>query len=118
MRSAPTDAEQQLWSILRAKRLGGYKFKRQHPIGSAIVDFVSIRHSLVIEADGGQHSQEKDADRDAFLRSRGFRVLRFWNNDILNNKEGVAEAILRALNTLSPTPLPRAGEGQESDPNG
>jgi very-short-patch-repair endonuclease len=108
----PTDAERRLWAILGARRLAGYKFKRQHPIGSAIVDFVTIRHHLIIEADGGQHSAEVDASRDSYLKAQGFRILRFWNNDILTNEEGVAQTILDALNTLSPTPLP-SGEGLE-----
>jgi very-short-patch-repair endonuclease len=110
IRSAPTDAEQRLWTILRAKRLSGYKFKRQQPVGSFIVDFVSIRHRLIIEADGGQHSSEVDAGRDAYLKAQGYRILRFWNNDILTNEEGVALTIHNALNAPLPNPSP-AGRG-------
>ena len=110
MRSDPTDAERRLWTILRAKRLAGYKFKRQVPIDHYIADFVCLRHSLIVEADGGQHGEDVDRRRDAYLKAQGFRILRFWNNDILTNEQGVAEAI---LNALSPTPLP-PGEGLES----
>ena len=106
MRSAPTDAEQRLWSILRAKRLSGYKFKRQQPIGNFIADFASIRHRLIIEADGGQHSSEVDGRRDAYLRAQGYRILRFWNNDILTNEEGVALRVLETLGTPLPNPSP------------
>jgi very-short-patch-repair endonuclease len=74
MRSAPKDAEQRLWTILRAKRLADYKFKRQQPIGNFIVDFASIRHCLIIEADGGQRSPEVDAGRDAYLKAQGYRI--------------------------------------------
>ena len=106
MRTSPTDAEQRLWSILRAKRLSGYKFKRQQPIGNFIADFASIRHRLIIEADGGQHSSEVDGRRDAYLRAQGYRILRFWNNDILTNEEGVALRILETLGTPLPNPSP------------
>ena len=116
MRSAPTDAEQRLWSILRAKQLSGYKFKRQQPIGSFIVDFVSIRHRLIIEADGGQHSSEVDGRRDAYLKAQGYRILRFWNNDILTNEEGVALTILDALDRPSPQPLSPRERGLTGDP--
>ncbi len=115
MRSAPTDAEHRLWSILRGKGLAGYKFKRQQPIGSFIVDFICIRHGLIIEADGGQHSSQADAGRDAFLNARGFRILRFWNNDILTNEEGVATSILDALRSPLPNSLPK-GEGVKVAP--
>jgi very-short-patch-repair endonuclease len=113
MRSNPTEAEHRLWQLLRAKRLAGYKFKRQLPIDQYIVDFACIQKRLIVEADGGQHSEsEYDADRDAHLRSQGFTVLRFWNNDIFKNEEGVLTSILNALEPpLSPTPPPRRGEG-------
>ncbi len=118
MRSAPTEAEHRLWQILRAKRLAGYKFRRQMPLDHYIVDFVCLAHRLVIEADGGQHSQESDACRDAYIRSQDFRILRFWNDEIFTNEDGVTTAILNALSTpLPPTaarrapPSPARGEG-------
>ena len=111
MRTAPTEAEHRLWQILRAKRLAGYKFKRQMPLDHYIVDFVCLAHRLVIEADGGQHSQEADARRDAYIRSQGFRILRFWNDEIFTNEDGVITAILDALSTPLPNPSPARGEG-------
>jgi very-short-patch-repair endonuclease len=113
MRSNPTEAEHGLWQLLRAKRLAGHKFKRQLPIDGYIVDFICIRKRLIVEADGGQHSgSDYDADRDAYLRSQGFMLLRFWNNDIFTNEEGVLTSILNALERpLSPTPPPQRGEG-------
>lgn len=93
-----TDAERRLWATLRGRRLRGYKFRRQHPVGPFILDFVCIEHRLVIEADGGQHSDNATDDRrTAWLSRRGWRVIRFWNNEILSNTEGVQEAILEAL---------------------
>lgn len=111
MRSAPTDAELRLWQILRAKRLAGYKFKRQLPIDSFIVDFVCLRQRLIIEADGGRHGEAADLGRDAYLKAQGFRILRFWNNDIFTNEEGVTERILEALLTPLPNPSPAEGRG-------
>ncbi len=116
MRSEPTDAERALWQLLRAKRFVGYKFKRQVPIDRYIVDFVCFADRLIIEADGSQHAEsDYDAERDAYLAGQGFRVLRFWNNDILTNTEGVGEAIWAALqdetSTPSPQPLSRKGRG-------
>jgi len=93
-----TDAERRLWYRLRAHRFGGYKFKRQVPIGPYVVDFACLNHGLVVELDGGQHSEDiKDAARDEFLRAKGFRVLRFWNNDALKNTSAILEAILKNL---------------------
>jgi len=89
-----TDVERRPWSVLRDRRLLGYKFRRQRPIGPFIVDFACIERRLVIEADGGQHADnEADARRTAWLERHGWRVVRFWNNDILLNAEGVAETI-------------------------
>jgi very-short-patch-repair endonuclease len=113
MRSALTPAEHRLWQILRAKRLSGYKFKRQMPLDHYIVDFVCLRHRLVIEADGGQHSEAADGRRDGYIRSQGFRILRFWNSDIFGNEEGVITSILDALSTPLPNPSPARGEGLE-----
>jgi very-short-patch-repair endonuclease len=83
---------------LRDRRLDGFKFVRQEAIGSFIVDFACRERKLIIEVDGGQHAESaKDAARDAFLASEGYRVLRFWNNDVLTNREGVLLTILDAL---------------------
>jgi very-short-patch-repair endonuclease len=93
-----TDAERRLWSALRGRRLEGYKFRRQHPLGVYILDFACVEHRLVIEADGGQHADTQyDDRRSAWLESQGWRVIRFWNNDILANTAGVVEVILKAL---------------------
>jgi very-short-patch-repair endonuclease len=98
LRRDATDAEIRLWSVLRDRRLRGYRFRRQHPIGDYIVDFASTRHHLIVEADGGQHADsEADRRRTAWLESEGWRVLRFWNNDALANTDGVVESILREL---------------------
>jgi very-short-patch-repair endonuclease len=98
LRRNTTDAERRLWAALRSRRLAGYKFRRQHPIGRFIVDFACTKHGLIIEADGGQHDESMaDAHRTAWLESKGWRVLRFWNNDILVNTEGVVSTILEAL---------------------
>jgi primosomal protein N' (replication factor Y) len=93
-----TDAERRLWACLRGRRLVGYKFRRQHPLGRFVVDFACIEHRLVIEADGGQHCEcWANERRTVWLERRGWRVLRFWNLDILAHTEGVQEMILEAL---------------------
>jgi very-short-patch-repair endonuclease len=98
LRRTPTDAEIRLWAMLRGRRLADFKFRRQHPIGRFVADFVCTKHRLIVEADGGQHADsEADAEPTQWLESQGWRVLRFWNNDILANSEGVLEAILAAL---------------------
>src|SRR4029078_11951799 len=90
-----TDAEFVLWQLLRSRQLEDLKFRRQVPIGPWVVDFVAFEKRLIIEADGGQHCESKsDGERDADLNARGFRVLRFWNNEILENEEGVLQHIL------------------------
>ncbi len=111
LRSQPTDAENMLGQQLRAHRLGDAKFKRQQPIGRYIVDFVCLERRLIIEADGGQHNDcATDVERDEWLRGQGFVLLRFWNNKIMQNLDGVLSRILEHLQpantTLSPTPLP------------
>jgi very-short-patch-repair endonuclease len=111
MRSEPTPAEHRLWQILRAKRLAGHKFKRQLAIDHYIVDFVCPKRRLIVEADGGQHSDsESDVRRDAHLNAQGFQILRFWNNDIFTNEEGVLTSILDALQSPLPNPSPAEGE--------
>ena len=93
-----TDAERKLWLALRDRRLAGYKFRRQVPVGPFIVDFVSYHARLVIEVDGGQHAESpRDARRDQWLAVNDFRVLRFWNNDVLRNIEGVLTVILDSV---------------------
>ncbi len=113
-----TEAEQLRWSQLRAGRLSGFKFRRQQPIGPFIADFVCQEAKLIVEADGSQHVEsQNDARRDAFLNAKGYRVLRFWNNDIHTNMAGVKEAILVALSDPHPSaalrlpPSPLKGEG-------
>ena len=101
LRRASTEAEKLLWQKLRARQLSGVKFRRQAPIGPYIVDFVSFEHGLVVEIDGGQHNmprgRQHDLKRSAWLEAQGFRVLRFWNNQVLTNIEGVLERILEEI---------------------
>jgi very-short-patch-repair endonuclease len=115
MRRDQTEAEKRLWSILRAKRLGGSKWRNQVNFEDLyIADFVCFEHRLIVEADGGQHSENRyDEQRDHWFQSQGFQVLRFWNNDILSNTDGVAAAIMAAMNANpSPqTPLPQGERG-------
>jgi len=106
LRKNLTPQEVKLWVKLRELKPLGFHFRRQAPIGRYIVDFVSFRSQLIIEADGGQHGMldgnRSDQIRDAFLQSQGFRVLRFWNSDIDANLAGVMESILGALNQSPP----------------
>jgi len=99
LRKSTTEAETVLWSRLRQRRIGGFRFRRQAPIGRFIADFACFEARLVIEVDGGQHTEraEQDAARTRWLESQGFRVLRFWNNQVLREIEGVEEVILREL---------------------
>lgn len=99
LRKNQTDAESALWAELRSRQLCGYRFKRQHPLGNYIVDFVCLESHLVVELDGGQHtaSPEYDERRTAYLNSRGFPVIRFWNNQVFAEIDGVKETILLAL---------------------
>ena len=95
MRKNATNAERRMWSKLRDGRLNGLKFRRQAPIGRAIADFVCYEHKLIVEVDGGQHSgSARDVVRDAELNRRRFRVLRFWNIDVMRNTAGVLQTIL------------------------
>jgi very-short-patch-repair endonuclease len=100
MRQRGTDAEAALWRRLRRQQLGA-KFRRQQPIGPYIVDFVSFNPKVIIEVDGGSHNTravaKRDEDRMSSLEAQGYRVLRFWNNDVLNNADGVMETIREAL---------------------
>ena len=99
LRRQSTDAERALWRLLRNRQLGGHKFRRQSPIGSYIVDFLCLERKLVIEIDGGKHQLRARADRERaqWLEERGYRVIRFWNNQVLAEPEAVQEAILAAL---------------------
>ena len=100
LRQSSTDAERRMWSALRDRRLIRYKFRRQHPVGNFIVDFACTEQRLVIEVDGGQHADDPtDARRTAWLQNQGWKVIRFWNNDVLTNTTGVIERILQALQT-------------------
>ena len=113
LRSRLTDAEKKLWQHIRYRQMMGFKFRRQAPIGRYIVDFVCYEQRLVIELDGGQHavSQQYDHSRSEWLRSQGFRVIRFWNNDVMNNIEGIKEVIALYLVTPHPGLPPQRREG-------
>ena len=103
LRRNESDAERKLWSKLRSRQFENLKFRRQHPIGKYIVDFVSIEKKIVIEVDGGhhneQHNVENDKQRTDWLESEGFCVIRFWNSDVLLNIDGVIVKILEDINT-------------------
>jgi very-short-patch-repair endonuclease len=113
MRHGPMDAERKFWWRVCDRRLGGYKFKRLFLIGRYIVDFVCLEHSVIVELDGGQHALQISYDRvrGAFLKAPGFHVLRFWNDDVLTNMDGVPEGVLMVLRQ-SPSPLPSPPKGE------
>jgi very-short-patch-repair endonuclease len=108
LRSNPTEAEKRLWQRLRYEQVDGFKFRRQAPIGGYIVDFVCFHARLVIELDGGQHADqiERDSERTGWLENEGFSVLRFWNNEVFDNIEGVEEK----------NPTGRGAGGRKSPP--
>ncbi|MGE4251802.1 MAG: endonuclease domain-containing protein [Parvibaculaceae bacterium] len=108
LRKEQTDAERRLWWHLRNRQLEGWKFRRQFPIGGYIVDFACIDAKLIVELDGGQHSEQgyHDEQRTRALERAGFVVLRFWNSDVLANSEGVIEEILRMLRPTDSSPSP------------
>jgi very-short-patch-repair endonuclease len=113
LRKEMTDAERAVWNAVRGRRLEGFKFKSQWSLGPFVVDFCCWERRLVVEIDGGQHNEEVDRRRTEWLEEKGYRVIRFWNNDVLTNLEGVLQAILLALTSdPHPGPLPRAGEGE------
>ena len=106
LRKSSTDAELRLWLHLKNRGLGGFKFRRQHPIPPYVVDFVCLEQKLIVELDGGQHAEQiaRDAERTACLVSKGFRVIRFWNDDALKQIDAVLEEILRQLSAPHPNP--------------
>lgn len=103
LRSSQTEAEQRLWYHLRARRFLGLKFRRQKPVGNYIVDFVCLSPKLIVEVDGGQHSDQLDYDtrRDQWLRNEGFTVLRFWNNQVLGDTQAVLESIRETVLSIA-----------------
>jgi very-short-patch-repair endonuclease len=104
LRKSMTDAERKLWRGLRMRQMHGYKFRRQFQIGNFIVDFVCLDARVVVEVDGGQHADETygDAVRDEWLRSQNFRVLRYWNNQVLHELDAVLEDIAKVLEFTPP----------------
>jgi very-short-patch-repair endonuclease len=105
MRRMPTEAEKKLWRHLRRLSLDGSHFRRQVRLGRYIVDFASHQARIVIEIDGGQHAENAaDAERTTFIEGQGYRVLRFWNNEVLSNTEGVLEVIQAAIGANSSRP--------------
>ncbi len=119
LRKQATDAEQVLWRRLRGKQLG-VKFRRQHPLSCYVIDFICLERKLVVEVDGGQHNGSvMDVERDRQLARSGFRVLRFWNNDVLLQIDDVVEAIGVALAHPHPRAHPHPNpplEGEEIEP--
>jgi very-short-patch-repair endonuclease len=108
LRKYSTDTEGYLWRYLRDRQIEGFKFRRQQPLGSYVVDFVNLERKVVIELDGGQHALNPgDRIRDEWLRAEGFKVLRFWDNQVFSNLEGVLDTIREALLTPHPAPLPQ-----------
>ena len=116
LRANMTDAERRLWACLSDRKVGGIRFNTQFPIGPFICDFVSRGAKLVIEVDGGQHadSERSDAARTRYIEQQGYRVIRFWNNDVLSNIDGVVAEISRVLSNM-PSPNPsREREGDRA----
>ena len=111
LRRSATEAEKRLWTHLSRRQLAGYKFSRQMPIGPFICDFLCREAQLVVEVDGGQHDALDQAEqaRTEYLNKEEYRVIRFWNHDVLQNTDGVLAMIRDALNTPHPQPLPQAG---------
>ena len=120
LRRHATDVERKLWHQIRDKQIEGFRFRRQRPIGKFIVDFICLEAKLIIELDGGQHATAvtKDEKRTALLEGLGYRVLRFWNNEVVENMEGVLARLLEALllTRVDSTPaLHLAGVGVDRD---
>jgi very-short-patch-repair endonuclease len=116
LRKNSTEAERLLWRHLRLRQVGGYKFRRQQSLGPYIVDFVCLEKRMVIEVDGGQHSEQVkyDTQRSAWLEAQGFSILRFWNDEVLRAIEAVKEVIGKELGVIPPSLiLPRKGGGDK-----
>jgi very-short-patch-repair endonuclease len=121
LRRDMTEAEEVMWRLLRSRQLAGFKFRRQQPIRRYVVDFVCFSHALIVEIDGGQHADsESDEIRSHLLAREGFRLLRFWNNEVMENQGGVCARILEVLDSRTPhppfasrraPPSPTRGEG-------
>ena len=115
LRKHSTDTEGHVWRYLRDRQIEGFKFRRQQPVGRYVVDFVNLEKKVVIELDGGKHAlQLGDRIRDEWLRAEGYKVLRFWDNQVFSNLEGVLETIRDALLTPHPDPLPQGERGDNS----
>jgi very-short-patch-repair endonuclease len=121
LRSRMTNAERKLWFAFKDRRFAAFKFRRQVPVGRYIADFLCFESRLVVEVDGGQHAESaRDVERDDWFAQNGFRVVRFWNNDVLQNLEGVLTSLATELNTTphpssrlrSTPPSPARGEGK------
>ncbi len=116
LRRNMTDAERKLWWLFRSRVLGDYKFRRQHPVGRYVTDFACVEAALIVEVDGGQHCENaNDGKRTAWLESCGWRVLRFWNNEVLQQTEAVLETLAACLESTltrpaSPVDLSHRGE--------
>ena len=118
LRARQTDAENLLWGLLRNRRLLGLKFRRQYPLTPYILDFYCLEAKLAVELDGGQHAEQHhyDQQRTVYLENKGITVLRFWNNEMLQQTENVLEKIYLTIEPLAPSSpalLPPAGEGSE-----
>ena len=112
LRKRSTDTERYVWRHLRDGRMEGFKFRRQHAIGRYVVDFVNLEKKVVVDLDGGQHALDPgDKIRDEWLRAEGYKVLRFWDNQVFSNLEGVLEGIRDVLLTPHPDPLPQGERG-------
>ncbi|TAL30762.1 MAG: endonuclease domain-containing protein [Alphaproteobacteria bacterium] len=113
LRQDSTDAEMVFWQKVRSRQLQGFKFKRQIPIGAYIVDFLCPERGLVVEIDGGQHNDSlRDKVRDEYLATQNLKVIRFWNNDVLSNINGVLLKLTEELDSLSPVRVADGGRGQ------
>ncbi|GJL49690.1 MAG: hypothetical protein NPIRA01_09170 [Nitrospirales bacterium] len=121
LRRDQTDAEQKIWLRLRARQLSGENFRRQHPVGRYIVDFCCVEKKVIVELDGGQHAEQEqdDQQRTEYLKTQGYRVLRFWNHDALEKTDDVLEELVRAIDRSDsshshPSPLPGREKGQSN----
>ena len=117
LRKNETDAERLLWYYLRDRRLAGHKFRRQQPIGVFIADFVCIERRLIVELDGGQHGLQAEGDkqRSIYLESKGYKVIRFWNDQVLKEIQAVLEVILRIIESDTPSPRPSPPHAEERE---